>query len=186
MLGMSNFFRPGVEGGEGGGAPVVPPAAKEQTFSQQYVTELREENKTWRIKYQEREAALTETAGKLTAAEKAAQEAQTTAQKNADERVLKAELRAFAIKHGVVDAADALKVLDLSGVKLDADGNIVGADELFEAAKKSKPYLFGTTNTTSTEKKPPPTDGKVKDVRNMTDAEYAAHKTGYIADSRKA
>ncbi|HEF4742812.1 TPA: hypothetical protein SAO08_002656 [Burkholderia multivorans] len=184
------YFRFSVDdpnGGGGGGGGGTPPANQDarSTFSREYVSELREEAKMWRLKFQERESALTEAAGKLTAAEKAAQEAQTAAAKAADERVLRAELKAVAIKHGVVDVTDALKVLDLSTVKLDADGNLTGADELFEAAKKSKAYLFGAQNTGSTEKKPPPAENTPKDVRKLSAAEYEAEKAKMIAASRK-
>lgn len=186
LLGMSNLFRFSADddNGGGGGGGGTPPA-KEQMFSQTYVTELREEAKTWRLKHSEATGTHKELTDKLTAAEAAATERVTKAESAANERVLRAELKAIAKGHGVVDVTDALKVLDLSGVKLDAEGNVVGADELFEAAKKSKPYLFSTSNTSNTEKKPPVNDGKPVDVRKMTPAEYEAHKKAYLADSRK-
>ncbi len=176
---------PGAGGAPAGGAAPAANAAP-QTFSAEYVRELREENKTWRLKHQEATGASKEATDKLTAAEAAANERVTKAEQAANDRVLKAELKAIAKGHGVIDVTDALKVLDLSAVKLDADGNVVGADELFEAAKKAKPYLFGTGDTTNTKTKKPPVDeGKPVDVRKLTPAEYEAQKKQYLADARK-
>jgi len=156
--------------------PVVPPvAAPRETFSREYVSEVREEAKAWRIKAQERETALKETSDKLTAADAAANERVTAAEKAANDRVLRAELKAIAVKHGLVDM-DGLKLLDLSAVKLLENGDVEGADALFEAAKKSKPYLFGTVAVGTTTPTPTPKDGKAPDVREMNREEYAKAK----------
>jgi colicin import membrane protein len=64
---------------------------------------------------------------------------------SADTRVAEvrkdAKLREAASKAGLRDL-DGLKMLDLDGVSLDDKGELVGADALFKAAKKAKPYLF--------------------------------------------
>ena len=128
---------------------------------------------------QERDVALKEASEKLTVAEKAAQEAGTKAEQAANERVMRAELKAVALKHGVVDM-DLLKLMDLSAVKLLENGDIEGADALFEAAKKSKPHFFGAVSTSSTAKTPPVGDPKVTDARKQTPEEYAASKAAYL------
>ncbi len=95
------------------------------------------------------------------------------AKADADLRVIRAELKAAAIAAGMVDL-DGLKLLDLSGVKLSESGDIEGADALFEAAKKAKPYLFGDkSNTASITPPPSPKAPEAKNARDMTPEEYA-------------
>jgi Phage minor structural protein GP20 len=161
---------PGNTGGAGGTPPTPP---NPQTFSHEYVRELREENKKWRLQHEE-------ATGKAKAAEEAAAKAKADAdaasathKTAADERVIRAELKAVAIKAGMVDI-DGLKLADLSTVKLDDKGEVVGADALIEALKKAKPYLFGSTQSSSTPNTPPSgTPPAAKKAMEMTDAEYA-------------
>jgi hypothetical protein len=94
----------------------------------------------------------------------------------ANQRVIRAELKAAALKAGMVDL-DGLKLLDLSTVKMNDKGEIDGADALMAKAKETKPYLFGsTTNTSSTTVPPNPDKGEVKLARDMTPEERAAAK----------
>lgn len=162
----------GAGAGEGGAKP---PKVQPEVFSREYVHELREENKSWRTKHQE-EAALRKTA------EDAAKTADTTSQGKikevqtaADQRVIRAELKAAAIKAGMVDL-DGLKLADLSKVKLDDSGEVIGADELMEAMKKSKPYLFGEPSSSHGAKPPKPGEQTPKLATEMTDAEYKAER----------
>lgn len=158
---------------DGGGA-AKPEPKEPQTFSLDYVRELREENKAWRLKHE----ALSKdvethkgTADKAAADAKAATE---TANKAANERILRAELKTAALKAGMVDL-DGLKLADISKVMLKDDGEVEGADALMEEMKKSKPYLFGAPNTTSTTVVPPTNKPpEAKKATEMTDAEYAA------------
>jgi len=175
---MRRYLKPeGGEGGSGGGsqppAAAAAPAAA-QTFSAEYVRELREENKSWRQKHQD---ATTEAGNHKTAAEKAAKDAEdriTAATTAANERVIRAELKAVALKAGMVDL-DGLKLADLSAVKLNDQGEVEGADALIEALKTAKPYLFGTAQHSSTPATPPAAKPPAaKKATEMTDAEYAA------------
>jgi hypothetical protein len=186
LLGFSATFRFGVEGDAPGGnsTPPATPAPTREQFSREYVSELREEAKTYRLKATEKDTALATAQARIAELEAGSKDALTAAEKAANERVLRAELKAVAAKHGVVDVSDALKVLDLSGVKLDEKGDVIGADELFEAAKKAKPYLFGTTSTSSTQKTPPAGDPKPVDVRTVDAKDYAAQKAAFLKASR--
>jgi hypothetical protein len=186
LLGFSATFHLGADGDDTGGnsTPPAPPAPTREQFSREYVSELREEAKTYRLKASEKDTALAAAQAKIAELEAGTKDALTAAEKAANDRVLRAELKAVAAKHGVVDVNDALKVLDLSGVKLDENGDVIGADELFEAAKKAKPYLFGTTSTSSTQKVPPAGDPKPKDVRAIDAKEYAAQKAALLKASR--
>lgn len=164
----------GVGGGDGGAKP------PKSGFTPEYVHDLREENKSWRLKHAESEALLkTEREARKASDDKLLASDATTAEKvkevqtAGDQRVIRAELKAAAVKAGMVDPA-ALKMLDLSKVKLGDDGEVIGADELMTAAKKAHPYLFGTQSSSSTHGAPNPGDQKVKKVSEMTDAERKA------------
>lgn len=156
--------------------PVPTPAPKEpETFTREYVKELRHESATYRTKAQEQEAiakaakeaadkAINEATEKLTAAEKAA-----------NDRIIRAELKAEALKAGMIDL-DGLKLADLSKVTLDDKGEVVGAEEMMNALKEAKPYLFGKGNTSSTENPPTPEKQQSKRATEMSAEEYAAAK----------
>jgi hypothetical protein len=158
------------------------PAAEPSTFSVEYVRELRGEAKGWRLKAQELE---TQAKAAAEAAAKATTEAEgkvTAATKAADERIIRAELKAAAIAAGMVDL-DGLKLADLSAVKLDESGNVTGANELMETLKTTKPYLFKapvTSNTNPEGAAPKPGDQKPKAAKEMTAAEYEAAKRALV------
>lgn len=171
----------GTGGGGGGGTPPAgntPPAGgnpddSRETFSREYVKELREENKGWRLKAQQAEK---ERDDHKTAAEKAAAEAEAKvkdAHTAAEQRVIRAELKAEALKAGMVDL-DGLKLADLTKVKINDAGEVEGAAELMDELKKSKPYLFGSTQNSSTPNTPPGSKPPAaKKATEMTDEEYA-------------
>ncbi|MGZ5055858.1 MAG: phage scaffolding protein [Methylobacter sp.] len=159
-------------------APKPTPATPE-TFSREYVTELREENKSHRLARQEAEQ-------KAQAAEEAAQKAKDEAeahkaelQSKADQRIIRAELKAEAIKAGMIDL-DGLKLADLSAIKLDENGEVIGADELMKTLKESKPYLFKAVSTSNTETPPKPGETQNKKATEMTaeEANAAAKAAG--------
>ena len=83
----------------------------------------------------------------------------------ATRRAIDAALIEAATSAGIVDL-DAIKMLDTSGVKVNAAGAVEGAKELMDRAKGAKPHLFKAE----------------KHARDMTDAEYVAARsrlTGY-------
>lgn len=152
--------------------PKTEPKSEPETFSREYVTELRNENKGWRLKATEKEAEAKAAADAKSAAETAASEKISAAEKTANDRIVRAELKAHAIKAGMIDL-DGLKLADLSSVKLDDKGEVVGAEALMESLKKSKPYLFGTqSSSTKAGDPPPPSSGGKKSALEMSDEEY--------------
>ena len=155
-------------------APPAPAATPEPaTFSREYVTELRQEAEGWRKKHKEASDLKAAAEAAATAAKTEAETAAKTANEAANQRVIRAELKAVAIKAGMVDL-DGLKMLDLSGVKLDEKGEVVGAEEMIEAAKKAKPFLFGAAKSGSTEAPPKPGETTPKLAKNMTPEERKA------------
>lgn len=171
----------GDPGAGGGGTPSptptpTPSPSGPETFSREYVTELRNENKAWRLKHDEATGKVTTAEAAAAKAAQDAKDATTAAQSAADQRVIRAELKAVAIKAGMVDI-DGLKLADLSTIKLNDKGEVEGADALIEALKKSKPYLFGSTQHSSTPNVPPSnTPPAAKKASEMTEAEYAAER----------
>jgi hypothetical protein len=176
--------------------PAPAPARTNDELWRDHARDLRAETRASRLKADEEsqlrlaaEAALkaanNDTEAKIEAAKVAAKaeaDAKATAdtaviQTNADQRIIRAELRTFAIKAGMVDL-DGLKLADLSTVKLEGD-DVNGAEEVIAALKEAKPYLFGKPGSgTSDPAKPPPKPGddKPKAARDMTKEEYAAAK----------
>lgn len=167
----------------GGGAPTPPAPAPRapdpETFSKDYVRELREESKGYRLKLSETEAQKKALEEKATAAETAAQAKIAEASKAADQRIIRAELKAAALKAGMVDL-DGLKLADLSKVTLDDKGEVQGADALMDELKKSKPYLFGAASSSSNKPTPNPTPPGAKKASEMTPEEYAAARAAAI------
>lgn len=141
----------------------------------EYEKQLRRESAKYRTssKAKDEEIARLKTEGEATLAA-----VKATAKTDADQRVIRAELKASALKAGMVDL-DGLKLLDLSKVTLNDKGEIEGADALMAEAKKSKPYLFGeTTTTSSTHKAPDQNTGEKKLATEMVPGspEYLAAK----------
>jgi hypothetical protein len=145
-----------------------------ETFSRDYVQELRRENEQWRYKAREEmEAARRERDETAAKARKDAQAAIAEARRAADLRIVQAELKATALAAGMIDV-EGLKLLDISGVELNEEGNIVIPASLFADAKKAKPWLFGQASTSSTAATPKIEPPKSKSVREMDDKERRA------------
>jgi pyruvate/2-oxoglutarate dehydrogenase complex dihydrolipoamide acyltransferase (E2) component len=137
------------------------------------VKELREENKGWRLKAQEMEQAAQAAKQAAEAAKAESERKLAEASSAAQQRVIIAEMKAAAIKAGMIDL-DGLKLLDLSGLKISDSGEVEGADELLAAAKKAKPWLFGDAKTSNPAPAPAPKPAENKKAGEMTDAEYHA------------
>ena len=163
------------ESNQGGGGKLREP----ETFSKEYVRELHAENKGWRLKASEQEMAAKAASE---AAKKAADDAQAAIAENAaaaEHRIIRAELKALAVKAGIVDL-DGLKFVELAGVKLDEKGEVIGADALIDALKKAKPYLFAAPASSSSAKEPAKDAPAPKKATEMTKEEYAAERAKLI------
>ena len=159
----------------GAGSSAAPQTPQQRTpepevFSKEYVRELRHENAGYRLKAQEMERKAAEAAEAAAKAQQTAEAKAAEREAAANARVIKAELKAHAIKAGIVDV-DALALADVSGVKFNEQGDVEGADAVIEALKKSKPYLFAQT-TASTEPAPKGGAAKPKSARDMTQDEF--------------
>ncbi|PKN07930.1 MAG: hypothetical protein CVU24_15235 [Betaproteobacteria bacterium HGW-Betaproteobacteria-18] len=142
--------------------------------------ELRHENASYRTRAQEAKRAAEQATEAAAKANTEAEAKITAAQQAANERIIRAELKAAALKAGMVDL-DGLKLADLSKVKLNQEtGDVEGADELMAAMKEAKPYLFGSTQNSSTPgTPPPPKTPTAKKAQEMTPEEYKAERAKF-------
>lgn len=167
-------FHDGEEGGGGGAPTPAPPRQQPEVFSKDYVHELREENKAQRLKAQEHEAARQAAEAKAEQHKAEAETKITEANTAAEQRIIRAELKAAALKAGMHDL-DGLKLADLSAIKLDEHGEVIGADDLLAKLKESKPYLFVTASSSNPEPKPKPGEVVNKKATEMTAEEANAN-----------
>jgi len=177
MLVSSFMFYADDPSGGGGGSTKPEP----QTFSLEYVRELREENKSHRLLNQELAAKL-KTAEEAIANSAKELEAKVAEAVNAGkQQLLHAKLAIEAKVAGLIDL-DALKLVDTSKVTLKDDGTVEGAEALFKGLKETKPYLFDEKKSTTTTTTPPAADPPAaKKASEMTDAEYAAARAAIVA-----
>ena len=154
--------------------PSEPPAGY---FSREYVSELRAENKGYRLKASESQRLVEEAQAKLATADKARETAVADANVKAETRIKRAECRAEATKLGMIDL-DGLAFLDYTTLKFDDKGELSGVPEALEKLKTSKPYLFEVKKSTgSTGQAPPPKSStEPVDARSLSPAEYKAMK----------
>lgn len=89
------------------------------------------------------------------------------------DRLVRAELRAEAVRHGMVDL-DGIKLIDPKGVALGEDGEIRGASTIMRDFKRQKPWLFGLSNTSSTAAAPPAHPPRARAATEMSHDEWQA------------
>ncbi len=97
-------------------------------------------------------------------------------------RVIRSELKAHALKAGIIDL-DGLRLADASKLSLNDDGDVVGADALIETLRRDKPYLFSdaragvsTGTTGQTQRTPLPATPTLVDVRTLSRDAWQAER----------
>ena len=91
-------------------------------------------------------------------------------------RLVRAELKAHAIRAGMVDL-DGLKLVDTTGLTLNDQDEVDGAEQLMSNLRRAKPWLFGaSTSSTSSAAAPPAQAPRAKLATEMTDAEWQASR----------
>ena len=100
-------------------------------------------------------------------------------QQQSDARLIRAEMKAEAIRAGMIDL-DGLKLLDLSSVALNEKGEIDDAAGRMAQFKKAKPWLFGTLSSSSPLNAPPAQAPRQKHATEMTNAEYAVARAALL------
>jgi hypothetical protein len=100
-------------------------------------------------------------------------------QREAQSRLILAELKAEAVRAGMIDL-DGLKLLNLEQVKLDAHGQVEGASGIMVELRRAKPWLFGGSSSSSSSKPPPAQPPRQKMATEMTDEEYRVARAALI------
>lgn len=88
-------------------------------------------------------------------------------------RLIVANLRTEAVRAGMVDL-DGLKLINLSGAELGPDDKVVEGLQIMEDLRRNKPWLFGTTSSSSVAAAPASQPVRHKTALEMTDEEYSA------------
>ena len=87
------------------------------------------------------------------------------------ERLVRAEMKAHAVRAGMVDL-DGLKLLDTSQVTLNDRDEVVGAEALMAQMRRAKPWLFGGASTSSSAAAPPAQAPRAKLATEMSEMEW--------------
>ena len=134
--------------------------------------------------------AQTERDTNVAAAARDRDEAIAMVRSEATGRVIRSELKAYALKAGIIDL-DGLRLADSSKLALNEDGDVVGAEALIEALRQHKPYLFSdarvgaSTGTTGQTQRPPsPAVPSNLDVRSLSRDAWQAERSRLLGEPR--
>ena len=105
------------------------------------------------------------------------------AEQRTEGRLIRAELKAEAIRAGMVDL-DGLKLIDVREVKLGTGGEIDDIQSLMVRLKKEKPWLFGVSSFSSIATPPLAQATRQKLATEMTDAEYRTAREAIVKYKR--
>ena len=94
-------------------------------------------------------------------------------------RLVRAELKAEAVRHGMVDL-DGLKLLDPTSIQLDEAGEVTGAATVMRDFKRAKPWLFNPAGGISSSTATPPAAATVKTAMKMTHAEWQSARADLL------
>lgn len=121
-----------------------------ESFDAEYVRKLRAEAAEYRKRLRDLEAAVKkQEEAKLSETERLQQrlaeleKEQAEWQRERQERTLKYEVMLAAGKLGIVDAEAAYKLLDLSAIEFDEDGNPTNIEKALRGLIAKRPYLAG-------------------------------------------
>ena len=82
-----------------------------------------------------------------------------------------ADLKSHALRAGMIDL-DGLKLVDLGSIKLNAAGEVEGADRIMSDLRRSKPWLFHAASSSTTAVAPPNTPPVAKRATAMSHSEW--------------
>ncbi|WP_249110464.1 phage scaffolding protein [Neokomagataea anthophila] len=104
--------------------------------------------------------------------------------------VVTAALRAEAMRMGAHNPDDVVRLLDVSGVRRDDGGAVIGVTEALENARRERAYLFGeqvrpgvALGTTMAHGAPRPGGLEPFDARSASSSDYEARKWQFLARS---
>ena len=101
------------------------------------------------------------------------------AREDADKRLIQVELKAEAIKAGMVDL-DGLKLISPGDVTVDEHGNVRGAGSVIGRLRRDKPWLFPAQNSSSSAGVPAHSPTRPKLATEMTLDEWRAARADLL------
>jgi hypothetical protein len=109
-----------------------------------------------------------------------AEAALADAQAQANARLIRAELKAEAIRAGMIDL-DGLKLIDLAEVGLNQNGEVSDAASILAKLKRTKPWLFGNAASSSAAANPPrPEPPRMRHARELSHEEWLAARAALL------
>ncbi len=148
--------QPGQTQPAGAGAQGAGQVPEPEKFDAEYVKKLRAEAAGYRTRLSELETKVKASEdAKLSETERTAkrlaelEREQATYQRERQERTLKYETMLAANKLGIVDPDAAYRLLDLSQVEFDGDGQPKDVEKHLQRLLKDRPYLAGQGGSTS-------------------------------------
>lgn len=100
-------------------------------------------------------------------------------QDSSNARALRAELKAEAIRAGMIDL-DGLKLVDDRAVNVDEAGEVQGARAAISQLRRNKPWLFGHQNSSSVVTPPTSAAAGSKSATDMTLEEWRAARAELV------
>jgi hypothetical protein len=123
---------------------------------------MSDENEDWQARAESAEAAL------------------SRVQAEADARLVHAELKAEALRAGMVDL-DGLKLLNTAEVRLTERGEVADAAALLAKLKRAKPWLFGQGMSSSAAANPPrPEPPRMRHANELSHEEWVAARAALL------
>ncbi len=95
------------------------------------------------------------------------------------ERLIRAELKAEAVRAGMVDL-DGLKLVDTSEITVDEAGEVQGAAALMQSLRRAKPWLFSGASASSVATPPPAQSPRARRAADMTTEEWLAARADLL------
>ena len=91
----------------------------------------------------------------------------------ANHRLVQSELRNQAIRAGMIDL-DLLKLIDMSALKPNGNGEIPEAIEALSKLQREKPWMFANSSSSQPTPAPMPEPVKMRNAMTMTRGEWQA------------
>ena len=156
-----------------------------ETFSAQYVAELRAENERLRKTFLESQSQAEEMKKAIEEAKKASKEAVEAERTAFRNKLMLREIQTALVSEGFLDkdiaSLLAPKVAEEAKLSMDEKESVVGLKEAIEGLKKNKPELFRSMQQTSSAAngtKPAPNAAAPVDAMKLSDAEFKTMLSG--------
>jgi hypothetical protein len=173
--------------------PTTSPTPEPKLFSEDYVKSLRSEAAENRVKARQMKEAIEKVFGieiegditeALTAVKVGYETKLAETQKSVRALHLNTEAAKLQAELGIIDLEAALKLADLSDVKITEDGKVEGMKEALEAVLEAKPYLKGQPTPAKSVGGNPPRgqDQKPDGVAEALARAKARNKQGSLAN----